>query len=164
MKILYNHNYTCPARDKSEPMKESKLEQMNEDHAKVLTDDVLEKAIEEQIKQIRSTREQRKKDMFKTLVKQASFCKNILYMRDLHLRQLQHLKKELKAIQTIKDFNLHRYKVLQLQKNKNYVNEYQRILGELSQTNLPPDVKTRLRGKRKELEKTYADIAKNNLP
>ena len=46
---------------------------MNEDHAKVLTDDVLEKAIEEKIKQIRSTREQRKQDMFKTLVKQAIY-------------------------------------------------------------------------------------------
>ena len=69
--LKYNHTYTCLARDNYEPMKESKLEHMNEDHAKVLTDDVLEKAIEEQIKQIRSTREQRKKDMFKTLVKQA---------------------------------------------------------------------------------------------
>ena len=52
-------------------MKESKLEHMNADHAKVLTDDVLEKAIEENFKQIRSTREHRKNDMFKTLVKQA---------------------------------------------------------------------------------------------
>ena len=70
-------------------------------------------------------------------------------MRDLHLRQIQHLKKELEAIQTIKDFNLHRYKVLQIQKNKKYINEYQTILGELSQTNLPPDLKIRLdKGKR----------------
>ena len=73
-------------------------------------------------------------------------------MRNLHLRQIQHLKKELEAIQTIKDFNLHRYKVLQLQENKNYINEYQRILGELSQTNLPPDVKRRLRGRKKHLK------------
>ena len=43
-------------------------------------------------------------------------------MKDLHLRQIQHLKKELKAIQTIKDFNLHRYNVLQQQKNKKYIN------------------------------------------
>ena len=39
-------------------------------------------------------------------------------MREFHLRQIQHLKKELEAIQTIKDFNLHRHKVLQLQKIK----------------------------------------------
>ena len=39
-------------------------------------------------------------------------------MREFHLRQIQHLKKELEAIQTIKDFNLHRYKVLQIQKIK----------------------------------------------
>ena len=62
--LKYNHKYTCPARDKSEPMKEEKPEQMNKDHAKVLTDNMLEKAIEEKIKQIRSTREQRKQDMF----------------------------------------------------------------------------------------------------
>ena len=77
--LKYNHKYTCLARDKSEPMKESKLEQMNEDHAKVLTDDVLEKAIEEQIKQIRSTREQRKTYMFKTLVKPTIYCFCITY-------------------------------------------------------------------------------------
>ena len=41
-------------------------------------------------------------------------------MRDLHLRQIQHLKKELEAIQTITDFNLHRYNVLQLQQIKLY--------------------------------------------
>ena len=33
-------------------MKEDKPEQMNKDHAKVLTDNILEKAIEEMIKQI----------------------------------------------------------------------------------------------------------------
>ena len=85
-------------------------------------------------------------------------------MREFHLRQIQHLKKELEAIQTIKDFNLHRHKVLQLQKNKNYINEYQRILGELSQTNLPLDVKKRLRERKSALKNTYDDIDKNNLP
>ena len=74
-------------------------------------------------------------------------------MREFHLRQIQHLKKELEVIQTIKDFNLHRHKVLQLQKNKNYINEYQRILGELSQTNLPPDIKRRLDKRQKQLNK-----------
>ena len=56
---------------------------MNKDHANILTDNILEKAIEEQIKQIRSTREQRKQDMFKTLVKQAVyvFVKHIIYAR-----------------------------------------------------------------------------------
>ena len=70
-------------------------------------------------------------------------------MRDFHLRQIQHFKNELEAIQTIKDFNLHRYKLLQQQKN---INEYQRILGELSQTNLPPDIKTRLSRRKKHLK------------
>ena len=69
--LKYNHKYTCPAKDKSEPMKKDKPKQMNKDPDIVLTDKILEKAIENKIKQIKSTREQRKKDMFKTLVKQA---------------------------------------------------------------------------------------------
>ena len=69
--LKYNHKYTCPAKDKAEPMKEDKPKQMNKDPDIVLTDKILEKAIENKIKQIKSTREQRKKDMFKTLVKQA---------------------------------------------------------------------------------------------
>lgn len=69
--LKYNHKYTCPARDKTEPMKEDKPKQMDKVPDIVLTDKILEKAIENKIKQIKSTREQRKKDMFKTLVKQA---------------------------------------------------------------------------------------------
>ena len=52
-------------------MKENNPKQMNKVRAIVLTDNILEKAIEDNTKQIKSTREQRKKDMFKTLVKQA---------------------------------------------------------------------------------------------
>ena len=61
-------------------MKEAIPQQINKDHANVLTDNILEKAIEKKITQIRSTREQRKKDMFKTLVKQAIyfFVKHII--------------------------------------------------------------------------------------
>ena len=69
--LKYNHKYTCPARDKTEPMKDDKPKQMDKVPDIVLTDKILEKAIENKIKQIKSTREQRKKDMFKTLVKQA---------------------------------------------------------------------------------------------
>lgn len=69
--LKYNHKYTCPAKNKTEPIKEDKPKQMNKDPDIVLTDKILEKAIENKIKQIKSTREQRKKDMFKTLVKQA---------------------------------------------------------------------------------------------
>ena len=41
-------------------------------------------------------------------------------MNDFHLRHIQHLQKELDAIQTIKNYNLHRYRVLQQQRNKYY--------------------------------------------
>ena len=69
-------------------------------------------------------------------------------MKNLHLRQIQHLQKELDAIQTIKNYNLHRYRVLQQQRNKDYRNEYDRLIGELSKTNLPATVKHELKKKR----------------
>lgn len=78
-------------------------------------------------------------------------------MKNLHLRQIQHLQKQLDAIETIKNYNLHRDRFLQQQKNKNYRNEYERLLGELSQnTNLPATTKKKLH-KRKAVLKEILD-------
>ena len=74
-------------------------------------------------------------------------------MKKIHLRQIQHLQKELDAIQTIKNYNLHRYRVLQQQRNKDYRNEYDRLIGELSKTNLRPTVKHELRKRAQALNK-----------
>ena len=78
-------------------------------------------------------------------------------MKDFHLRQIQHLQKELDAIQTIKNYNLHRYRVLQQQRNKDYRNEYDRLIGELSKTNLRPTVKHELRKIAQALKQMHED-------
>ena len=59
-------------------------------------------------------------------------------MNYLHLGQIQHLQKQLDAIETIKKSNLHRTRLLQQQKYKDYRNEYERLLGELSQKAILP--------------------------
>ena len=54
-------------------------------------------------------------------------------MKEFSLRQIQTpSNKELDAIQISKNSNLHRYRVLQQQRNKDYRNEYDRLIGELS--------------------------------
>ena len=78
-------------------------------------------------------------------------------MKKIHLRQIQHLQKELDAIQTIKNYNLHRYRVLQQQRNKDYRNEYDRLIGELSKTNLRATVKHELRKRAQSLKQMHED-------
>ena len=56
-------------------------------------------------------------------------------MKGFHLKQIQHLQKELDASQTVNNYNLHRYRVLQQQRNTYYRHEYDRLIGELSQSN-----------------------------
>ena len=63
-------------------------------------------------------------------------------LSDLSIRQINHLKKQLEAIETLYRHNLHKTKYLELQKQKDYKYEYDRILGELSKTNLPGTTKT----------------------
>ena len=78
-------------------------------------------------------------------------------MKIFYLRQIQHLQKELDAIQTIKNYNLHRYRVLQQQRNKYYRNEYDRLIGELSKPNLRATVKHELRKRAQALKQMHED-------
>ncbi len=55
----------------------------------------------------------------------------------LHLNQLEHLQKQIDARNTKTSHIETRRKWLERQTNNNYRNEYDRILGELSQTRLP---------------------------
>ena len=78
-------------------------------------------------------------------------------MKDFHLRQIQHLQKELDAIQTIKNYNLHSYRDSQLQMNTYYRHEYDRIIGELSTTSLPATVKHDVRNRANVLKQMHED-------
>jgi len=68
--LKYNHKHTCPAKDKTAVVN-NQTEPPVQDHFKVLADEVFEKAVEEKIKQIRKSKDNRKKDKFQDLVTQA---------------------------------------------------------------------------------------------
>ncbi len=68
--LKYNHKHTCPAKDKT-AIVNNQTEPPVQYHFKVLADEVFEKAVEEKIKQIRKSKDNRKKDKFQDLVTQA---------------------------------------------------------------------------------------------
>ena len=68
--LKYNHKHTCPAKDKTAVVN-NQTEPPVLDHFQVLADEVFEKAVEEKIKQIRKSKDNRKKDKFQDLVTQA---------------------------------------------------------------------------------------------
>lgn len=80
-----------------------------------------------------------------------------MVIKHLHPLQIKHLKDQLEAIDTIKRHNLYRRNYLQQQKNINYKNEYDRLIGELSQTNLPDPLRTKLTKRKNLLKKLYED-------
>ena len=84
-------------------------------------------------------------------------------MKDFHLRQIQHLQKELDAVQTFKNYNIYRRRVLQQQKYNDYKNEYERILGELSKTKTPATVKRELRKRADALKQMQEDHLSANI-
>ena len=55
----------------------------------------------------------------------------------MQLRLIQHLRKEMKGIESLGANNHYRLRRLRQQQNINYKNEYDRLLGELSQSNIP---------------------------
>ena len=76
----------------------------------------------------------------------------------MQLRQLYHLKKkEMQGISTIGNSNNYRRRKLKQQTNINYKNEYDRLVGELSQTNLPYDVRHKIEQRQKVIKQVYQD-------
>ncbi len=63
------------------------------------------------------------------------------YIQQMHQHQTNRLKNLLNAVETIGQANDYRRRRLREQNNINYKNEYDRIVGELSQSNIP--VRTR---------------------
>ena len=57
-------------------------------------------------------------------------------IQQMHANQITHLKKHLIAVETIGQANDYRRRRLREQNNINYKNEYDRIVGELSQSNI----------------------------
>ena len=64
-------------------------------------------------------------------------------LRDLRINQLQHFEKELESVEAIKDHNFNRAKSLKRQPI-NYKREYDRLVGELSKTNITNNAKRKM--------------------
>ena len=75
----------------------------------------------------------------------------------LHLNQWDHIAKQLDARETRSKHILTRKRWLERQNNANYRNEYDRITGELSRTNLPVWDKLRLQQREEELKKLFSN-------
>ena len=65
-------------------------------------------------------------------------------MHKLFFLQINHLKKQLDAIDTLKRRQKIKSDFVKHENNKNYKAEYDRLLFDLSRTNTPHDVKTQL--------------------
>ena len=89
----------------------------------------------------------------------AKLSKRIQYM---HLRQLQHLRKELKGVQTLGANNNYRLRRLKQQQNINYNNEYDRLMGELSQSNIPEQI-TAIQARHKVFKKAFNENLSNDI-
>jgi hypothetical protein len=80
----------------------------------------------------------------------------------MHLRQLQHLRKELKGVQTLGANNNYRLERLRQQQNINYKSKYYRLMGELSQSNIPEQI-TAIQARHRALKKAYNENFSNDI-
>ena len=79
----------------------------------------------------------------------------IKLVKQMQINQLNHLKKEMDAIETIDRANNYRRRRLRDQNNINYKNEYDRITGELSQSNIPVQTRHRLEQRKRMIKEAY---------
>ena len=84
-----------------------------------------------------------------------SKANRIKLVKQMQINQLNHLKKEMDAIETIDRANNYRRRRLRDQQNINYKNEYDRIIGELSQSNIPVQTRHRLEQRKRMIKEAY---------
>ncbi|MFM7278089.1 MAG: hypothetical protein ACKO1I_10620 [Microcystis aeruginosa] len=78
-------------------------------------------------------------------------------IQQMHENQINHLKKHLNAVETMGQANDYRRRRLTEQNNINYKNEYDRIVGELSQSNIPVRTRHAFEQRKKMIKKAYDD-------
>ena len=79
------------------------------------------------------------------------------FIQQMHLNQINNLKKHLNAIETIGQANDYRRRRLREQNNINYKNEYDRVVGELSQSNIPVQTRHTFGHRKRMIKKAYDD-------
>ena len=76
-------------------------------------------------------------------------------IKEMQLNQLNHLKKEMQGIKAISDYTSYRRRRAKQQKNMHIKNEYDRLIGELSQTNITTQTKDRIERRKRDIKATY---------
>ena len=75
----------------------------------------------------------------------------------MHQRQINNLKKHLNSVETIGQSHGCRRRRLRDPTNINYMSEYDRITGELSQSNIPVQTRHALEQRRRMIRNAYDD-------
>ena len=73
----------------------------------------------------------------------------------MQLNQLNHLKKALQGIEAISDYTSYKRRRAKQQKNMNIKNEYDRLIVELSQTNITAGTKDRIGRRKRDIKAAY---------
>ena len=73
----------------------------------------------------------------------------------MQLNQLNHLKKAMQGIVAISDYTSYRRRRAKQQKNMNYKNEYDRLIGELSQTTITAGTRDRIERRKRDINASY---------
>ena len=87
--------------------------------------------------------------------KQVNKSKLAKLIKEMQLNQLNHLKKEMQGIEAISDFISYRRRRAKQQKNMNIKNEYDRLIGELSQTNITAGPRDRIERRNGDIKAAY---------
>ena len=73
----------------------------------------------------------------------------------MQLNQLNHLKTEVQGIEAISDFTSYRRRRAKQQQNMNIKNEYDRLIGELSQTSIATRPRDRIERRKRDIKAAY---------
>ena len=77
-------------------------------------------------------------------------------IENMHLRQLEHVGRQMEARDIKSKHMLTRMQWLQRQTNTNYRNELDRIRGEMSRSTVPNQMRERLERREKDLESLFS--------
>ena len=87
--------------------------------------------------------------------KQVNKPKLVNIIKEMQRNQLKHLKTEMEGIEAIKDYTRYRRRRAKHQKNMNYKNEYDRLIGEVSQTNIAAGTRGRIERRKRDIKTVY---------
>ena len=73
----------------------------------------------------------------------------------MQLKQFNHIENEIKGIQSISDYTSYRLRRAKQQRHINYKSEYDRLVGELSQTTITPGTRDLIERRKRDIKTAY---------